>query len=133
MPLRPAHFQPGAGRAGVLGVWLALIAPGATTAGDSIPLPDYAKPAKRILDALLLKTGTVSAVHAACGASGAAYTSDTDIISPTGEAVVVEAKKLTVVTGTPSAGQIALADDSNVVLGEDTAADDILLVWVERA
>ena len=133
MPIRPAHMHRGGVREGALGVWPALIAPGATTAGDSIPLPSYAKPAKRILDALLLKTGTVSAVHAACGASGAAYTSDTNIISPAGEAVVTAVKKLTVVTGTPSTGEIALADENNVVLGEDTAADDVLIVLVELA
>ena len=133
MPIGPKHMHAGAVREGALGVWPALIAPGATTAGTSIALPPYARPAKRILDALLLKTGTVSAVHAACGASGAAYTSDTNIISPTGEAVVTEAKKLTVVSGTPSTGEIALADEDNVVLGEDTAADDVLIVLVELA
>jgi len=133
VPIATKHLHAAAVREGAVGVWPALIAPGATTAGTSISLPSYARPARRILDALLLKTGTVSAVHAACGVSGAAYTSDTDIISPTGEAVVTEAKKLTVVTGTPSAGEIALADENSVVLGEDTAADDVLIVLVELA
>jgi len=113
--------------------WLpAFLAPGAVTAGTNIALPDYAKPAKRVADALLLKCSTVSATHAACGATGAAYPSATNIISPAGEAVVTEAKKLTVVKTAPATGQIQLVDENNVILGEDTSADDILLLIVER-
>ncbi|RLE49030.1 MAG: hypothetical protein DRJ18_00695 [Candidatus Methanomethylicota archaeon] len=131
MSIGREHIAAKAVRQEHLAVVPALIVPGSATAGTNIPLPDYAKPAKGILDALLVRHATVSAVHAACGASGAAYTSDTNIISPSGESVVTEAKKLSVVTGTPSSGQIALADDNNVVLGDDTHADDVLLLIVE--
>jgi len=115
----------------VLKVLPAFLAPGATTAGSSIPLPTYVRPASKLHDALILKCTTASATHAACGATGAAYPSATNLLSPAGEAVVVEAKKLTVVTTTPTAGQIQRVDENNVVLGEDTSADDILLVIVE--
>jgi len=119
--VRPVH----------LAVQWALIVPGATVAGTSIRLPDYAKPASKLIDALILKCSTGSSTHAACAATGAAYPSATDLLSPSGEALVVEAKKLTVVTKTPTTGQIQLVDPSNVVLGEGTSADDILIVIVE--
>jgi len=131
MPIFRYHLARGAVGEAPLAVRLAMIAPGAVTAGTNIPLPSYAIPARRILDAIIIKTATASAIHAACAASGAAYPSDTNLLSPVGEAVVAEAKKLTVVTTTPTAGQIRLVDLNNIVLGEDTAADDILLVIVE--
>jgi len=129
--IRRYHLARRAVGPGYLAIMWALMAPGAVTAGTSIALPDYAKPAKKLIDALLLKTAAGSAVHAACGATGAAYTTDTNLLSPAGEALVTEAKKLTVVETTPAAGQIRLVDDNKVVLGEDTAADDVLVVIVE--
>jgi len=103
--IRRYHLARRAVGPGYLAIMWALMAPGAVTAGTSIALPDYAKPAKKLIDALLLKT-----------AAGA---------------LVTEAKKLTVVETTPAAGQIRLVDDDKVVLGEDTAADDVLIVIVE--
>jgi len=125
------HVEKGAVRLPHLAVLPCFIAPGAVTAGTPIRLPDYARPASRLIDALILRTATGSSTHAACAASGAAYPSATDLLSPAGEAVIVQGKKLTIVTTAPAAGQIQLADDSNVVLGEDTAADDLLLLIIE--
>jgi len=114
-----------------LAVMWALVAPGAVAAGASIALPDYARPARRLIDALLLKTAAGSAVHAACAATGAVYAAAANLLSPAGEALVTETKKLAVVETTPAAGQIQLVGDDKVVLGEDTAADDVLVVIVE--
>jgi len=111
---------------------VALIAPGNVTAGTKIPLPNYAKPARKLLDALHLVAKVASATHSACGASGAAYPSATDLLSPSGEALISIARKLTIVTTTPTTGQIQLVDENNIVLGDDTREEDILLLIIER-
>jgi len=111
---------------------VALVTPGNVAAGTNIPLPDYARPARSLLDALHLKAATATATHEACAASGAVYGTAEDLLSPSGEALITIARKLTIVTGPPLAGQIQLVDENNVKLGDDTREEDILLLIVER-
>ena len=74
------------------------VVPGAVTAGNSIDLPDWVPPLRKLVGAALVSL------------SGGTTTS------------------LTVVTDTPSGNQIQLSDEDTVVLGVDTVANDILII-----
>jgi len=99
--------------------------PGATTAGTSIALPDYARPAAEILQALHLARAGV--VHSACPASGAIYPADTTLAT-----VIQTCRNLTIVETAPATGQIQLVDPNNVVLGDPTTDGDLLLLIVRK-
>jgi len=84
-----------------------VIAPGATTAGDSISLPSGAPEAKAIVSAVLF--------------------SGSDATNP------ASATALTVVDETPSSGQIQLVDESTVKLGNNTTTRDLLIItYIEK-
>lgn len=92
-----------------------------TSAGTAIALPKGALPISQLVSAALSKR--VDITHAACGATGAAYASATTLGTPLNSLTALE-----VVTGTPSSGQIAKASDTEVVLGDDVSAGDVLIV-----
>jgi len=104
------------------------ILPGAVTAGTKIALPDYAKGAEKLVQTIHLQAldHTHDVTHAACGASGAVYATATAITSTAARRL--RGRSLTVVTTTPAAGQIQLVDENNVVLGDATTDEDILLL-----
>jgi len=104
------------------------LVPGAVAAGTSIALPDYAKGAESLVQAVHLQAldHTHDVTHAACGASGAVYPTATAITSTAARRL--RGRSLTVVTTTPAAGQIQLVDENNVVLGDATTDEDILLL-----
>jgi len=104
------------------------ILPGAVTAGTSIPLPNYAKGAEGLIQAIHLQAldHTHDVTHAACGATGAAYPTASPITSTAARRL--RGRSLTVVTATPTAGQIQLKDENNIVLGDDTTDEDVLLL-----
>jgi len=137
-----------------LGWFPCFVYPGAVTAGTNIALPDYAKPAKSIKQAIHLKQiggGTVHA-HIISYVKGTATTYVPDdstlegtslaasaMITTAADAPTVDklaphthGAQLTVVTTTPAAGQIQLVDENNVKLGDDTADGDVLLLIIER-
>jgi len=93
----------------------------AVSAGSPISLPAGAEPISAIVAAALSKRVDIS--HAACGATGAAYASATVLGSP-----INSLTALTVVTGTPASGEIAKASDTEIVLGDDVEAGDLVIV-----
>lgn len=79
-----------------------IILPGLTTAGDNISLPANAPPVSALQGGILIQVGE--------------YTVGSDE-APT---------DLTVVDSSPSAGEIALVDESTVVLGDNTDTFNLL-------
>ena len=120
-PVHSARILPRAVEISKLKHRWVFIAPGSTVAGTKITLPDYVQPARTILDSILLKTATLSCIHAACAATSAAYAADTDIASPAGEAVVTQVFK-------PA---VNLISSSEITLDTDTKEEDLLLLFVE--
>jgi len=107
-----------------LAFMFAFVYPGAVAAGTNISLPDYAKGVKKLIQALHLTRDDVK--HAACPASGAVYPSKTTLAT-----VVSTCRNLTIVTTTPTAGQIQLVDENNVKLGDATVDGDLLILVLE--
>jgi len=125
MGIRPVELGDRSVTPRKLAFMFAFIYPGAVAAGTKISLPDYAKGAKKLIQALHLSRSDVK--HAACPATGSVYPSEATLAT-----VVSTCKNLTIVTTTPTAGQIQLVDENNVALGDDTREEDILLLIVER-
>jgi len=124
MGIRPPELSDRSVTPRKLAFMFAFIYPGTVTARTKIPLPDYAKGAKKLAQALHLSRSDVK--HAACTATGAAYPSETTLAT-----VVSACKNLTIVTTTPAAGQIQLVDKNNVVLGDATVDGDLLILVLE--
>jgi len=124
MGIRPPELSDRSVTPRKLAFMFAFVYPGAVAAGTKISLPDYAKGASKLIQALHLARSDVK--HAACGATGAAYPSETTLAT-----VVSTCKNLTIVTTTPAAGQIQLVDENNVVLGDATADGDLLILVLE--
>jgi len=93
----------------------------ATSAGTAIALPAGAPKISALVSAALSKR--VDVTHAACGATGAAYASATTLATPINSLTALE-----VVSGTPASGQIAKASDTEIVLGDDVEAGDVVIV-----
>jgi len=123
--IRRWHVERGAVKSEHIGWTFAFIVPGAVAANTNIALPDYAKPAKSIKQAIHLARAGV--VHSACAATGAVHPSDTTLAP-----VVFTFKILAIVTTTLESGQIQLYDENNVRLGDATVDGDLLILVVEK-
>jgi len=85
-------------------VTLIMFAPGSTSAGDSISLPDWAPPVKEIAACIVVTLSD--------GTNAGSIASKT------------------VVTDTPSSGQVQLVDEGTIKLGDDTTDRDIVILIV---
>jgi len=145
-PVRSTHLYRRSTRLENLKVIPAFIVPGAVAAGTKIGLPDHAKPAKRIIQAI--RTFNKSANGSCPFVFGTAATyvpTDSSLWGATLDAaktITIPAANagmpahshwsaLEVVAAAPGTGQIQLVDEKNIVLGDDTAADDLVLLLVE--
>jgi len=129
------------------------LVPGAVTAGTNIALPNYARGAKRIVDAFHIqqKGGGTAHSHDIAYVKGTAttYVPDDSTLAGTSLAASatittatttptestmaahVHSRTLTVVTTTPAAGEIQLVDENNIKLGDDTNAGELLILTLE--
>ena len=102
-----------------------ILKPGAVSAGGTITLPGYAKPARVLLFFAVVTRKTTDVKHAACAATDAAYSSETTLASISHFDAIVPK---TIVEGTPGAGEVALTGDKEITVGDDIGAEDYVII-----
>ena len=89
------------------------------TAGTDITLPKTVN-IGALSSVVRLKNVDIS--HAACGATGAAYSSATTL------GTSHSPESLEIVNSTPSAGQIQLVNSNTIVCGDNLSAGEVLII-----
>lgn len=102
------------------------INPGAIAAGADIALPTWAVNPEAILQAILIRTNSVT--WAGLGATGATVATRDVAAAASGTDGMTEFITLAIVTAAPTGNQIQLFDANNVRVGVATIAGDGLLI-----
>jgi len=91
------------------------------SAGSDVTLPEPYPDIDTLVSAVAFKK--VDIVHEACGATGAVYSSATTLGSPINGATL-----LSVVSETPSTGQVSKKDSRTITVGDAYSAGEFILI-----